>query len=201
MIPVELRTTRLVLNQPIAADIDACTAFCQDPIFEQMMMTPWPYERSDAEEFLLKYVPEAWQSGQELSWAIRLADHPDQLIGMIGLRRERCEIGYWVGSPFRGMGIVPEAATEVLRWNRETGAIPEPINWRCVVGNIASARAARAAGFRFRGFGIGADRAGTEPAWLGDFGNPEPGLPWPSEVDGPAEAQPTAAGVVEPGKP
>ena len=53
MIPVELRSERLILSIPTGdADIEAIARFCQDPLFEQYLTTPWPYTRNDAVAFV-----------------------------------------------------------------------------------------------------------------------------------------------------
>ena len=187
MTPPQLRTARLLLTQPNAGDIDACTAFCQDPIFEHYMVTPWPYQRSNAEEFLCEYVPSAWESGHEASWAIRLADHPNApLLGMIGIRKEEREVGYWLGSPHRGNGYMPEALQAGIDWNRESNFTDHQLLWWCVAGNVASARTAQKCGFVFRGEDS-TPRPGRlcgKKSWIADLATETPGLPWPISADG-----------------
>lgn len=43
MEPVELRSERLTLSVPTLDDVDAITRYCQDPLFERYLTTPWPY--------------------------------------------------------------------------------------------------------------------------------------------------------------
>ena len=57
MHPFELTTARLVLNQPNADDVEDIARYCTDPLFEQFMVTPWPYERQHAEWFVEQAVP------------------------------------------------------------------------------------------------------------------------------------------------
>ena len=111
--PVTLRTKRLVLDQPAAADIDLVVEYCQDPLFEKYMLTPWPYERHHAEEFVQTRVPEWWANDEEFTWAIR---HDGKFIGMIGFRSAARDIGFWMGTPHRGNGYMPEAVGAVLDW-------------------------------------------------------------------------------------
>lgn len=184
MEPVELHTERLVLNQPTAADIDVCTEFCQDPLFESVMVgPPWPFVRSDAEEFLLEVVPAGWASGDEVTWVLRDASDPEQrLLGVVGMRRQRRDIGYWLGAPYRGLGYMPEAVSAILDWNHTSGYAAEPVHWSCVIGNTASAHVAQKCGFAFTGVGLTVARGGgTQPGWTAVYGSDEPGLPW-SEV-------------------
>ena len=35
-------------------------------------------------------------------------------------RDDECELGYWLGKPFWGQGLIPEAARELLRYAFET---------------------------------------------------------------------------------
>ncbi len=89
----------------------------------------------------------AWDSGDELTWAIRRADG-DPLLGVIGLRRDH-EIGFWLGAEHRGEALMAEALTAVSEWALGGGvADAQTLLWRANEGNRASAHVARAAGFR-----------------------------------------------------
>jgi len=168
MRPVALRTTRLVLDLPTPADAELVTHYCQDPLFERYLTTPWPYSRSDADAFLGTHVPESWASGVELTWAIRRASGAP-VLGVISVRETQHELGFWLGAEHRGAGLMSEAATAVTEWTLGGGIRgAKTVFWRAVVGNDASARVARAAGFRR----IEPDDAtvptrdgGTLPAW------------------------------------
>lgn len=148
MRPVELHTGRLLLDTPKWADAELITRYCQDPLFERYLTTPWPYTRADADEFLGRYVPEAWATGAELTWAIR-RNSGGPVLGVISVRSAGCELGFWLGAEHRGGGIMSEAASAVCDWVLD-GGIPSAaaVRWRAVEGNVASARVARAAGFR-----------------------------------------------------
>lgn len=167
----ELSTKRLLLNQPGETDLDAITAHCQDPLFERYLTTPWPYLREHAEGFVREIVPAGWADGSEATWAIRLREYPNELLGVIGVGREPRGVGFWQGAEHRGSGIMTEALGAVLAWrDRELPFGEEPVSWSCFTGNIASARTARAAGFHFLGTGpspIPARDGSRPPAWLG----------------------------------
>jgi RimJ/RimL family protein N-acetyltransferase len=143
-----LRTARLTLDEPRRGDAGLVTEYCQDPLFERYLTTPWPYTTADAEAFLGSYVPESWASGRELTWAIREAGG-GPVLGMISVREAQHELGFWLGSAHRGRGLMSEAATAVTEWVLG-GGIPgaTSLMWRAVEGNIASAKIARSAGFR-----------------------------------------------------
>ncbi len=161
MDPFPLKTARLVLDQPISTDIDAMAGYCAEPVFERFLTTPWPYEREHAAGFVEEYVPQGWANGTEWTWAIReTAGGP--LIGVIGVRFDIGSVGFWLGAPHRGRGLLPEALDAVIeaffaRTDRDV------LLWECVVGNVASLRAAEKTGFRFTG-----ERPGDVPGRNGE---------------------------------
>lgn len=183
MQPVTLSSPLLLLDELRPADSERIYEYCQDPIFERYLHIPWPYQRSDADSFLSGYAPGAWASDSEYTWAVR---HPDttELLGVIGLRLPSASIGYWLGSPHRGHGYIPEAQRLVIEWAFANGIV-DAISWQCLEGNIASARTAWKAGFTFAGVGpaIQEHRDGSyPPTWHGVLratDTREPKAGWP----------------------
>lgn len=186
MIPFDLHTPRLLLDQPVEDDIDAITEYCQDPVFERYLTVPWPYEREHAESFVREFVPGGWANGREFTWAMR---NPDDgaLLGMIGTRRkgeQLWDFGYWLGGPHRGKGLVPEAATAVLDRMFADGRC-DVMRWEAVVGNGASLSVARGLGFRFTGIAPAfvEGRDGSHPdSWHAELRADDPRSPrdgWP----------------------
>lgn len=160
MEPVTLRTPRLELSIPVAADIAAITEAAQDPDVPRWTTLPSPYTRSHAEDFITQSATR-WDNGTDLVWAIRVEG---AWVGSIGLHGVSlggaAEIGFWMAAPARAHGYLTEAATGVIDF-----AFAEPlslarIEWRAVVGKVPSARAARALGFRYEGM---ARQALTDP--------------------------------------
>ncbi|MFD4960659.1 GNAT family N-acetyltransferase [Microbacterium sp. NPDC058389] len=152
MEPVSLRTSRLELTLPDADDVDALFEACQDADIQRFTPIPSPYRRSDAEAFVER-VPLDWESGVHLTWVIR---EGVRLIGTIGFYRVdgkgAGEIGYWIAPDARGGGHLREAARAVIDWGfGSEGLGLVRIEWRAVAGNVASARVARALGFRYEG--------------------------------------------------
>lgn len=151
MEPVTLRTARLELSAPAAADVDAIYAACQDPLIQRYTTVPAPYARSDAEGFV-ELAASWWASGSEATWAIR---RDGSLAGMIGIHRlgkGDGEIGYWMAPAARGAGLLTEAARAVIDWAFAADSLAlARLEWRAVVGNVGSARSARALGFRYEG--------------------------------------------------
>lgn len=144
-----IETARLRLDLPVPSDAPAVAEYCQDPLFERFMSLPWPYERRHADFFLSRLVPGGWLSGAEPTWAIREREG-GPLLGIVGWRRAHGDIGYWLGAPHRGRGLMTEAVVAVTDWLALELGLTE-IAWECVVGNAASVAVARKAGFTFTG--------------------------------------------------
>ncbi len=152
MLPVVLHTARLELSIPTASDAQAIYDACQDPAIAHFTTVPAPYLREYADEFVTQTAAR-WDELSHATWAIRL---DGALAGMIGLHDLRetgsAELGFWVSAPARGRGIAREASEAVIEWGFSTEALElVRLEWRAAVGNIASARTARALGFRFEG--------------------------------------------------
>ncbi|MFE6963870.1 GNAT family N-acetyltransferase [Agromyces sp. NPDC057679] len=146
MQPVALRTARLVLDLPVEGDVARVAEYCTDPLFEQFLTTPWPYTEAHARGFLTEHVPSAWSSGEELTWAVR-TETGGPLLGVISLRTDACEVGYWLGAEHRGSAYMTEALLAVCEWAFVELPGTETVTWRANAGNVASAMVARAAGF------------------------------------------------------
>lgn len=168
MQPVTLRTARLDLSIPTLADVDAITAAAQDPEVPRWTTLPSPYHRAHAKEFVAKAAA-WWDEQSELTWGIR-AD--GAWIGMIGLHRTiaggSAEIGFWMSAAARGHGYLSEAARAVIDFGFSEPLSLARIEWRAIVGNEASARAARSLGFRYEGLlrqGL-SDVRGRHDGWI-----------------------------------
>jgi len=174
----------LVLDEVVADDAERVFEYCQDPLFERVLSTPWPYTRMHANFFVGDFVPKGWRADRELTWALRTATG-QPLLGVIGLRLRGAgigDLGFWLGAPHRGHGYMPAAVTAVLDWAFES---LETVRWECVEGNRASMTVARKTGFTFTGTEL-ADvpaRDGSRPlAWhgsiaAGDSRDEKPGWP------------------------
>lgn len=183
MAPFVLVTERLLLDQPGSRDVDDIALYCSDPIFETFMVLPWPYRREHAAYFVDEFVPQGWAADREWTWAVR-AGAGLPLLGVVGVRLDSGMVGYWLGAPHRGRGLMAEALRAVIGAVFDRGARRELL-WECVVGNQASLGVARGAGFRFAGVGpsIIAARDGTSrDSWTGVLSSDEDRQPkegWP----------------------
>jgi RimJ/RimL family protein N-acetyltransferase len=183
MIPVVITTARLVLDQPTPSDCDLIVEYCQDPLFEKFLTTPWPYQRRNAETFVNDFVPHGWASDSEYSWAIRRAAG-SEVMGVFSWRASGRDIGFWLGGVHRGNGYMAEAAVAVTDWLFGELGI-ESVVWESVVGNTASASTAMKGGFRYQGErpSLRVSRDGTHsPHWhavLDRGDSRKPGGGWP----------------------
>lgn len=113
-----LQTPRLLLRPWQESDAEALYSYAKDP--DVGHPAGWPAHTSveNSRQIIrdVLAVPETYA-------VCRKED--GQPIGCIGLkqggqtdmtdRADECELGYWLGKPFWGQGIIPEAARELLR--------------------------------------------------------------------------------------
>lgn len=154
MRPYELRDDRLVLATPTRDDVDRLTELCQDEEIQRWTTVPVPYRRRDADWFVRELVAMGWDTGRELTWAIRSPDDRS-VLGMIGLSLDgegSGEVGYWLGASARGSGLMVRA----VRLVAANAFDPDGLGltrmlWQAHVGNWASRRVAWRLGFKLEG--------------------------------------------------
>ena len=151
MPPRDLLTGRLRLNAVLPSDTDDVLEYCRDATLQEFVPVPVPYTREAAEGYTVAYASKA-----PMLWAMRARDdETTRLLGVIELIPEplaSAELGFWLGSPHRGKGLMTEAVRAVVDFGLSPeGADLSRISWCAVVGNVASARAARTVGFRYEG--------------------------------------------------
>jgi RimJ/RimL family protein N-acetyltransferase len=190
MKPFALQSRRLRLEVPTLADTEAIVAACQDPVLQRFTTVPVPYAVSDARFFLSQLVDRGWLTGREYTWGLR-EPGSSELVGMISIRHQHRDLGFWSAPAARGRGLMTEAVRLVVDWAFEEGS-PDVL-WEGYVGNVASAGVARRAGFTYTGIapGLQPDRERRHPpCWRariapGDGRDEKPG--WPPEALGGAQ--------------
>ena len=113
-----LETERLILRRWEESDAESLFQYAKDP--DVGPIAGWPPHQSVEES--LDVIRNVF-NGQE-AYAICLKTD-NKAIGVIELklnghtdmteRDDECELGYWLGKPFWGQGIMPEATREMLR--------------------------------------------------------------------------------------
>lgn len=113
-----LETKRLILRAWQEGDAESLYEYAKDP--DIGLPTGWPPHKSVEDsrriiEFVLS-APESYavcrKDGKAIgAVALKLKGHTDMTD-----REDECELGYWIGKPFWGQGLIPEACREVLRY-------------------------------------------------------------------------------------
>ena len=109
MIPVTLRTERLELSTPTAADVDAIFEICQDPEVQRWTTVPSPYRREHAAGFVERVVAPGWDEGRETTWALRLAGELIGVVALLDIEDGAGALGYWMSPAHRRRGLLYEA--------------------------------------------------------------------------------------------
>ena len=112
-----LKTTRLILRPWRDRDAEDLYEYAKDP--DVGYPAGWPAHTSvENSRQIIRTVLSAPET-----YAVCLKD--GRAIGSVGLkqkghtdmtdREDECELGYWIGKPFWGQGLIPEACRELLR--------------------------------------------------------------------------------------
>ncbi|HEX8926248.1 MAG TPA: GNAT family N-acetyltransferase [Terriglobales bacterium] len=72
-------------------------------------VVPWPYPADGARFFCENVALPQAARGEAWHWTLRLKQAPDQIIGVINLRRGNNNRGFWLGLQWHGQGLMSEA--------------------------------------------------------------------------------------------
>lgn len=113
-----LETPRLLLRPWKACDAEHLYKYAKDP--DVGPMAGWPMHTSV--ENSLHIIKTVFSTPE--TYAVCLKES-GEAVGSIGLkfgdatdmtdREDECELGYWIGKPYWGQGLIPEAAKELIR--------------------------------------------------------------------------------------
>jgi RimJ/RimL family protein N-acetyltransferase len=140
----------VTLRHPRESDVQGSWEQCQDPLSQQWTTVPVPYSHADARDFILGFVPGAWESDTEWGFVVEVEG---RYCGHITLRNEgsrRAEIAYGSHPWVRGSGHMEHALRMLLDWGFREKDLATVI-WLANVGNWASRRVAWRLGFSFEG--------------------------------------------------
>jgi RimJ/RimL family protein N-acetyltransferase len=150
---VELRGYGLRLRPLEDRDAAAVAAGMTDPAMQtHWLPVPQPYTAADADTFVAGAGAPA-DAGTGLQMAIE-PDGAAEIVGAVNLRLPgpngvRAEIGYSVYPTGQGHGYAASASRLLARWSFDHGVASVVI--QCSVANLASAKTALNAGFRYEG--------------------------------------------------
>ena len=146
-----IETERLLLRPWEAADAEELYKYARDPAVGPI--AGWPVHTSvENSREIIRGVLSAPET-----YAVVLKE-TGLPVGSIGLMRGRAsnlglpdteaELGYWIGVPYWGRGLIPEAARALIRRGFETLGL-EKIWCGCFEGNERSRRVQEKCGFRY----------------------------------------------------
>jgi RimJ/RimL family protein N-acetyltransferase len=110
-----IETRRLWLRWPCARDAEAVLRLAGDPaVAEMTARIPHPLPRAEVDAFLLRTRGEN-AAGTGLTLALARRSAPADLVGIVGVVGGAAgpEIGYWLGKPHWGAGLMGEAVAAV----------------------------------------------------------------------------------------
>ena len=147
-----MTTERLILRPWRESDAEDLYRYAKDPAVGPI--AGWPPHKSAEES---RNIIHTVLSGKE-AYALCLKSD-GRAIGAIELkekghtdltdRDDECELGYWIGKPFWGQGLMPEAAREMLRHAFENLGMRKV--WCAYYdGNTRSRRVQEKCGFRYQ---------------------------------------------------
>lgn len=150
-LPGKLETRRLVLRAPMRGDVPDLVRLADNAaIATRLARLPQPYTRADAIGFVEIFA----QRPDERPYAITLDDRFVGVIGFTFNEGKPPELGYWLGEPHWGQGLMSEAARGLLEAAHRTGHF-ELIAARALTDNAASLNVLEKLGFARTGTGTG----------------------------------------------
>lgn len=150
MLPGKIVTPRLVLRAPIRGDVPDLVRLADNKaIHEVLARLPHPYTRADG----IAFVEIMAQRDDERPYAMTL---DGRLIGIVGFsysEGQPPELGYWLGEPYWGRGLMTEAVKALVEAAFATHAYPR-IKSRALASNAASLNVLEKVGFKRIGEGL-----------------------------------------------
>jgi ribosomal-protein-alanine N-acetyltransferase len=147
-----LQTARLTSRPIEITDAQAVfAAYASDPMVARYMTWRVHDDVSGAERYLAAMVPLMAQDGRQVLVLLERSD-PARLIGVFEARFDahRMNVGYVLGRPYWGRGLMTEALSAAVAWARATPSLRRV--WAvCDVDNRASARVMEKSGLLFEG--------------------------------------------------
>ncbi len=113
-----LETDRLFLRPWREEDAESLFLYAKDPAVGPI--AGWPPHQSVEES--LSVIRTVFSAEETYAIVLRETDTPAGCIGLktgdatdLTDRADECELGYWLGVPYWGQGLMPEAAKEMIR--------------------------------------------------------------------------------------
>lgn len=147
MLPGKISTKRLVLRAPMRGDVPALVRLADNKaIAIKLARLPSPYTRADAVGFVEIFS----QRADERPYAITLNDRFVGVIGFSYHEGKPPELGYWLGEPHWGQGIMTEAGRALIEAAHPTHQY-DLIVARALADNAGSLNVLEKLGFKRKG--------------------------------------------------
>lgn len=150
---MRLQTERLLLRPWRESDAPALFKYAQNPNVGPI--AGWPPHQSEDESRTI--IQKVLSNPGIFAVVLKATNEAIGSIGIMPLRSAtrtlslaegECEMGYWIGEPFWGKGLIPEAVEEVLRYAFEDLAMK--VVWCGYYdGNVKSLRVQEKSGFTY----------------------------------------------------
>ena len=146
-LPLRIETPRLVLRAPMRGDVPDLVKLADNKrIHAVLARLPSPYTRADGIAFVEIFA----QRPDERPYAITLDDHFIGVVGLTFYPEGPPELGYWLGEPHWGKGIMSEAVRALLEAAFATHLFPR-LKARALASNAGSLNVLEKLGFRRTG--------------------------------------------------
>jgi RimJ/RimL family protein N-acetyltransferase len=168
-LPLEITASKFRLRPLALTDVDDLWPHVSNPELPKHMSWRPHGERAETETFVQSQI-DALASGKTLNWAIEIAGKASGLVTLASItwqfstdwRVDRAELGYWLGPPHWGNGIMSEAALHATKFGFETLGLHK-ITVGHMDGNEPSKRIIEGLGFRY--IGLKLEDAWKNGAW------------------------------------
>lgn len=146
-----LKTERLILRPWVEEDANNLYLYCKDDRIGPIAGFPLHKSVEDSKNIIKNVL------SKDGTFAVCLKED-NKAIGSIGLMmgkasnlkigENEAEIGYWIGVPFWGRGLIPEAIREIIKYSYETLKLKK-LWCGYFEGNLKSKRAQEKCGFKY----------------------------------------------------
>ena len=107
------------LRVPVQGDAESITKYARNPAVSRTTHMPYPYRLEHARQFIRRY-HRARRKGRMYMFGIEQKE-TGKIIGGISLGnvnkdQHRAELGFWLGKPFWGQGIISEAVALMVEF-------------------------------------------------------------------------------------
>lgn len=147
-----LRTERLLLRPSRTDDAPLLFEHCADPRVSRHMTWAPHRDPGETKTFLERCV-QGRRKGAGYTWCLFEGGQFRGFVGvegvvreMLAVRYDRAELGYWLGMPYHGRGLMTEAAGAVVAFAFGRLALHKVVV-RAMAGNAASLRVIEKLGF------------------------------------------------------